>query len=75
MPGNSGVIDLNSDAVSGDQSSDVDGGDVSDLLIRVGVSGVSNDQGGVIGGMTDRVGDIGEGEDSGRVVEIGRAHV
>ena len=69
MPGNSGVIDLNSDAVSGDQSSDVDGGDVSDLLIRVGVSGVSNDQGGVIGGMTDRVGDIGEGEDSGRVVD------
>ncbi|KAJ9694526.1 hypothetical protein PVL29_010154 [Vitis rotundifolia] len=70
MPGNSGVIDLNSDAVSGDQSSDVDGGDVSDLLIRVGVSGVSNDQGGVIGGMADRVGDIGEGEeDSGKVVD------
>ena len=62
MPGNSDVIELNSDAVSGDQSCNVDGGDAADLLIRVGVPGDLNDQGGVIGGMAGRVGHIGEGK-------------
>lgn len=64
MPGKLGVIDLNSDAVSGDHSSDVDGGeeDVSDPLIRVSVSGILNDQGGVVRG-------VGEGDDLERVVD------